>query len=400
MRIVTFTSLFPNAQLRTLGVFVSQRMGHFAHRAGNDVIVVAPVPYFPSWLPLERWRAVSAVPREELIDGLTVYHPRYLLIPKIAMPFHGVLMFLGSYRLLRRLRREIQIDLLDAHYVYPDGFAGVLLGKFISVPVVVSARGTDINLFPSFSVIRPMIRWTLRQAGGLIAVSSALKNKMVTLGAPPDKVAVIGNGVNIERFNPVDRCEARRRLGIPEQARVIVSVANLIPEKGFQLLIPALVEVAQDYPDVCLFIVGKGPLRGELDVLAQKCGIEKHVVLVGAQLNEELKFWFSAADISCLASSSEGWPNVVLESLACGTPVVATPVGGVPEILISPELGLMVQRDVRSIAAGIRTALGKSWDRQTLVQYARGRTWDRVAAELEDYFARRVLPKAGASHTQ
>ena len=400
MRVVTFTSLFPNAQQQTLGVFVYQRMLHFSRRPGNEVVVVAPVPFFPSWLPFERWRAVSSVPHMEQIDGLTVYHPRYLLIPKVAMPFHGLLMFLASYRLVRRLHRDSPMDVIDAHYVFPDGFAAVLLGKLIGAPVVVSARGTDINLFPSFPAIRPMIRWTLRQAAGLIAVSRALKAAMVRLGAPPDKVEVIGNGVDIARFEPLDRDAARRKLGLPEHTRVIVSVGNLIPEKGFQLLIPAVAEVARNYSDVRLYVVGKGPLRRDLEALTRKCGVAERVVFVGARPNEELKLWFSAAEVSCLISSREGWPNVVLESLACGTPVLATPVGAVPEVLVSPELGLIVQRNTNAIIEGLRRALEKSWDRETLVRYARGRTWDDVAAELENYFARRILRQASASHNQ
>jgi teichuronic acid biosynthesis glycosyltransferase TuaC len=400
VRVVTFTSLFPNTQQPNLGVFVCQRMLHFARRPGNEVIVVAPVPFFPSWLPFERWRAASSVPRKEQIQGLTVYHPRYLLIPKISMPFHGLLMFLASCRLMRLLCRHSAVDLLDAHYVFPDGFAAVLLGKLTGAPVVVSARGTDINLFPSFRTIRPMIRWTLRNAAGLIAVSRALKTTMVRLGIPPDKVEVIGNGVDIGRFEPLDRDAARRRLRLPENGRAIVSVGNLVPEKGLQFLISAIVEVKRDYSDLRLYVVGKGHLRRDLEELARKSGVAESVIFVGAQPNEELRLWFSAADLSCLVSSREGWPNVILESLACGTPVLATPVGGVPEILVSPELGLMVQQSTDAIAEGLRTALEKSWDREALVRYARGRTWDDVAAELENYFMRCVLPKPTVSQTQ
>ena len=390
MRVLTFTSLFPNAAEPLLGVFIYQRMVHFARRPGNIVQVVAPVPYFPSWLPWSRWHAMSRVPKQEQIGDLTVYHPRYPLVPKISMPVHGFLLLLGSFLLVRRLKREMRFDCIDAHYIYPDGFAAILLGKFSRVPVVLSARGTDINLFPSFRLIRRMICWALQRAAGVIAVCQALKDAMVDLGLPAEKIRVIGNGVDLERFQPVDPREARRRLGLPEEGPIIVSVGALIPRKGYQFLIPALAELAPRYPGLKLYIVGEGDFRVELDTLVRETGLTARVFLVGSRPNAELKFWYSAADVSCLASSREGWPNVLLESMACGTPVVATRVWGVPEVIVSPELGVIVEQNREAIAAGLELALQRRWDREELVRYARTRTWEVVAAEVEHYLASRI----------
>lgn len=162
MQILTFTSLFPNSSDKTLGVFIYQRMAHVNRRPGNRVTVVAPVPYFPSWLKSSRWSGMSGIPRMEQIGELTVFHPRYLLLPKISMYFHGLLMFLGSFLLVRKLHQQTRFDCIDGHYIYPDCFAAILMGKLLGVPVVASARGTDINLFPSFRLLRPMIRWTVK----------------------------------------------------------------------------------------------------------------------------------------------------------------------------------------------------------------------------------------------
>jgi glycosyltransferase involved in cell wall biosynthesis len=396
MQILTFTSLFPNAADKTFGVFIYQRMAHVDKRAGNKVHVVAPVPYLPSWLKSSRWGAMARIPKVEQIGELTVYHPRYLLLPKVSMAFHGILIFLGSFLLVRRLHKKVGFNCIDAHYVYPDCFAAVLIGKLLHLPVVASARGTDINLFPSFRLVRPMIRWTLKNTAGNIAVCRALGDEMISLGAAKERVTVIGNGVDLDRFQPVDQSQARQKLDIPGDAQVIVSVGALIPRKGFQFLIPAVATIAARYPKLKAYIVGKGD-PSELKELARKHNVEDRIVLVGSRANEELKYWYSAADLSCLVSSREGWPNVVLESLACGTPVLATGLWGVPEILVSPELGIMVKQEVEDIAQGLDKALSRTWDRAVILGYARTRTWDVVAEEVDQYLTQ-VTKSAAITH--
>lgn len=397
LRVLTFTSLFPNAVQPTLGIFIYQRMAHLARRPGQSVQVVAPIPYFPRWLGWSRWQAMSRIPRQERIGELTVYHPRYLLLPKVSMLFHGLLMFLGSVGLVRRLKKETQFECIDAHYVYPDGFAAALLAKLLDVPFIVSARGTDINLFPSFRLVRPMIRWTLRQAAGAVAVCTALKEAMTDLGLSAERTQVIGNGVDPKRFQPENPAEARRCLGLAEDAQVVVAVGALIPRKGYQFLIPAFAAIAPRFPGLRLYIVGEGEYHTRLEALAREAGVADRVFLVGNRPNEELRLWFSAARVSCLVSSREGWPNVLLESLACGTPVVATRVWGVPEVIVSTDLGVMVDQNVQSIAAGLESALQRGWDREALVRHARTRTWEVVAEEVECYLSSRIRKPAGAS---
>jgi glycosyltransferase involved in cell wall biosynthesis len=384
MQILTFTSLFPNAADKTFGVFIYQRMAHVNKRPGNTVHVVAPVPYVPGWLKSSRWGSMARIPKVEQIGELTVYHPRYLLVPKVSMAFHGMLIFLGSFLTVRRLHKKICFNCIDAHYVYPDCYAAVLIGKWLGLPVVASARGTDINLFPSFRMVRPMIRWTLKNTAGNIAVCRALGDEMISLGAAKEHVTVIGNGVDLERFQPVNQPEARQKLNIPADAQVIVSVGALIPRKGFQFLIPAVARIATRYPRLKAYIVGKGD-QNELQELCRTHKVEDRVFLVGSRPNEELKYWYSAADLSCLVSSREGWPNVVLESLACGTPVLATGLWGVPEILVSPDLGIMVTQEIEAIATGLDEALSRTWDRAAILRYARTRTWDVVAEEVDQY---------------
>src|SRR5579872_381500 len=254
MRVLTFTSLFPNQAEPTNCVFIHQRMSHFARRPGNEVVAVAPIPHFPSWLPGSRYRRLSQVPYQEQIGNLLTYHPRYFLVPKVSMPLHGWLIFLGSCRLVRRLHQEKKFDFIDAHYVYPDGFAAVLLGRLLGLPVIVSARGTDINLFPSFRTIRPMIRWTLHNVAGGISVCTPLQDAMLRLGLPAAKARVIGNGVDLQRFQPVEQSLARHPLQLPEQGPILVAVGGLIERKGFHFLIPAVAQLSPAYPNLRLYI--------------------------------------------------------------------------------------------------------------------------------------------------
>jgi glycosyltransferase involved in cell wall biosynthesis len=360
------------------------------------VEVIAPVPYFPSWIRKTKWQHLGQVPRQEEIDGVRVHHPRFPLAAGISMPVHGVLEFLGSLRLARRLHKENPFDCIDAHFVYPDGFAAVLLGRALGLPVVVSARGTDINVYPSFRMIRPMLLWTLRHADGAIAVSADLKKKMADLGAAANLV-VISNGVDEERFRRLDAKESRRRLALPEEAPIAVSVGSLIESKGHHLLISAVEQLTGQFPKLRLYIIGEGVYRPRLEDLVRGKGLQDRVFLKGNFPNEELATWFSAAEISCLMSSREGWPNVVSESLACGTPVLATPAGGIPEIIASPDLGMLVERDVGSIATGLEQALHHQWDREKIAQRARMRSWKTVASEVESFLNSSIL-RYGTNH--
>jgi glycosyltransferase involved in cell wall biosynthesis len=387
LRILTFASLFPTSADPAYGIFIYQRSAHLAQLPGNEVVVVSPRPYFPRWLKTRRWRPAGETLSEERIGNLVVEHPRYLLLPKISMLFHALLMFLGSIRRVRRIHGDKTIDCIDAHFVYPDGLAAVLLGKTLGVPVTVSARGTDINLYPTFRLIRPMIRWTLLQANAVIAVSGALRDAMVKLKVPAGKVRVIPNGVDAELFHPIDPHEAKMKLNLPVEGRFLISVGALIRPKGHATLIRAFARVASRHPDLQLYILGEGLFRPELESLVRALKLEDRVRLPGKRPNSELPLWFNAAEVSLLTSEREGWPNVVTESLACGTPVVATRVGGVPEILHSQQLGIVVDRTVDSVAEGLERALSKTWDKQAISEQTRARTWRTVAEEVHSVLA-------------
>jgi glycosyltransferase involved in cell wall biosynthesis len=383
MKVLVFTSLYPNSVSPYQGVFIKERMTHFAKLDRCEIKVVAPVPYFPPVNLNWRWR-LSTIPHLEVRDGLEVHHPRYFMTPKVGMTLYALTMFLSVLPTVRNVQRNFDFDLIDAHFVYPDGMAAVWLGRFFKKPVVVSARGSDVNYYSTFTLIRRFLTYTLNRADRVIAVSQALQRAIVELGVPAEKISVVPNGVNLRIFSPLEKADARRSLGLPQDRRVVLSVGHLTANKGFDLVIKAiriLLDKSQK-KNLQLVIVGNGVVRAELQKLVSSLGLDDHVRLAGAVANEQLYRWYSAADVFCLASEQEGWPNVVLESLACGTPVVATRAGGIPEIISSDEVGLLTERNERDIAETLDRALKKSWQNRDLIQYARGQSWDRVSVAL------------------
>ncbi len=384
-------SLFPNNVWPHHGVFVKERIAALGARPGYRVRVVAPVPYFPALKITHRWR-YSQIAHSEVIDGLEVFHPRYVMIPKVAMALQGLFMFLGVRRAVGRLGLA-DAEIVDAHYVYPDGLAGVLLGRALGKPVVVTARGSDINVFQHFPVIRRWLRYTLTRADGVIAVSGALKQAICGLGVPPEQVTVVPNGVDPAKFRPTPRDAARATLNVRDR-RVVLSVGNLTENKGVDLVLRAAKLVRARGRDTSLLVViaGDGAIRRDLERLAADLGLANSVRFLGDVPHQELPLWYNAADLLCLASAREGWPNVILESLACGTPVVATAVGGVPEILVSDQLGVLTERSEEGIARALWDALQRPWDRDVIVAAARRQTWDATAARvggvLQDVAAR------------
>jgi teichuronic acid biosynthesis glycosyltransferase TuaC len=386
MKILVFTSLYPNNIWPNHGVFIKERMTQFAKYEGCEIKVIAPVPYFPA-ININ-WRCqFSGVARREMRDGVEVHHPRYFLTPKVGMALYGWMMFFSVLPVVQKIRRDFDFDLIDSHYVYPDGFAAIQLGRFFKKPVVVSARGSDVNLYRTFPLIRRLLQYVLRKADGVIAVSEALKQAMVQLGTPERQISSIPNGVDTRKFYPMPKEQARRQLGL-HCSRVLLSVGNLTPNKGFDLLIRAFPIVAAklEKENIHLAIVGDGPFRGELEKTISTLKLEDRVHLVGAVSHEQLHVWYSAADIFCLASSREGWPNVILESLACGTPVVATRVGGIPEIITCENIGLFTEPSESKIAETIRMALKKGWRPDDIVAYAAKHTWECTAHAVRQVF--------------
>lgn len=391
-RLVVFSTLFPHPGQAHAGVFIRERM----FRVGQvmPLAVVAPVPWFPlqGLIRLFRSHFRPAAPYHEVQQGFDVYHPRFFSIPGFFKSWDGFFMALGCYRLMIRLQWRGGFDIIDAHFAYPDGYAAVLLGKWLKVPVTVTLRGTEVPL-SKYAGRRKRIIRALQGAVRVFSVSASLKRHAVSLGIDADKIRVVGNGVDTNKYHPVSRAEARNSLGLPGDIPLLISVGALVERKGFHRVIECLPRLRDRYPGLRYLIVGgagpEGDMTKQLQNQVKEMGLEDCVVFLGKLLPEGLKVPLSAADVFVLSTRNEGWANVLLEAMACGLPVVTTGVGGNAEVVNKPELGIIVPfGDKELLCRAIGDALDTKWDRATIVAYARANSWDDRVAVLKDEFER------------
>jgi glycosyltransferase involved in cell wall biosynthesis len=380
LKTLLFSTLFPSSARPNHGVFVETRLRQLLATGEVETTVVAPVPWFPSSnVRFGGWAKFAATPKRETRNGVEVWHPRYPLPPKVGMSVAPLALALGARATLARLISDgFDFDLIDAHYYYPDGAAAALLARWFGKPFVVTARGSDLYVLPRYAIPRRWIRWTERSAAASITVSEALRQQLLQLGGDPNRVRLARNGIDLAAFRLEDRGAARSRLGLPH-GRWIISVGNLIGAKGHHVAVEAIGALPQD---VQLAIIGDGPDRARLEKLALDRGVAARVRLVGALPQAALVDWYNAADVLVLCSSSEGWPNVLLEALACGTRVVATAVGGIPEVVRSPVAGrLIAERNADVLAAAVLDVLRDSVSRSDVRSYASAFDWKETTDE-------------------
>ena len=375
MKILTFTNLYPNAAQPHLGIFVENRLRHLVADGRVSARVLAPVPWFP-WRGARfgHYGTLAAVPRHEARHGIEIDHPRYPVIPKVGMSMAPLLMYAWCRPAVARLLESgADFDLIDAHYFYPDGVAAALLGRHFNKPVTITARGSDLNTIPDHALPRRMIGWAARRAEAVITVSAALGKTFQELGYQCRRQRTLRNGVDLQAFRPVERSALLRKLDL--QSPVLASVGNLLPAKGHDLAIHALTEL----PAATLLIAGTGPDEDRLRKLAESLGLTGRVRFLGGVAHETLHEVYSAADVLILASAREGWPNVLLEAMACGTPVAATDVSGIPEIVTCPAAGRLIpSRDPAAVTATLRTILADPPDRAETRAYAERFSWDET----------------------
>jgi glycosyltransferase involved in cell wall biosynthesis len=394
-RLLVYSSLFPSSTTPNAGLFIRERMFRVAKQL--PVTVVSPRPWFPGQGLVRRFRP-HVRPRtlkQELQDGVTVYYPRFFSIPLIFKQFDGVFMALGSYLLLRRLRRLKRYSLIDAHFAYPDGYAATLLGKWLELPICITLRGTEVPHSMNRR-LRPYLVRSLLRATRIFSVSESLRQHAIALGVEPDKIHVVANGVDIDTFYPLDRLEARRRLGIAADSKVLVSVGALVERKGFHRVIKILPELLKKHPNLQYLIIGgasaEGDMRTELEQLVSRMGLNDCVHFLGTMPPSELKWPLSTADLFVLATSNEGWANVFLEAMACGLPVIATDVGGNAEVVCRSYLGAIVPfRDQTALRDALQAALSRTWDRDRIRAFAEENAWDNRIASLTEEFTALML---------
>ena len=373
IRLLTFSTLYPSSVRPGHGIFVETRLRELVSSGKVESRVIAPVPWFFSTNPqFGEYAKMARTPLREVRNGFDVQHPRYFLPPKVGMNLAPFILALGAVPAVQRLLDEgYDFDAIDAHYYYPDGVAAALLARHFKKPFTVTARGTDINLIATHWVPRRLMRWAATRACASIGVSRALTQGMARMGMPVTRLIVMPNGVDLDRFHIQPQAGARAALRWPEQP-TLLCVGNLVENKGHHLAIEALSRLA----DFRLVIAGEGPQRAALESLAKRSNVASRLQFMGRVDQQQLATCYSAADILVLPSSREGWPNVLLESMACGTPVVATRVGGVPEIVTSPSAGrLMPEQTAADLVAAVADLWKHLPDRMAVRSHAQACSW-------------------------
>ncbi len=384
-RLAIIARLYPRPYNPHAGPFNRQQFRRLAQHYRLSLLV--PVPW-NEWI---RHRAELGPTR---VDGLRVRYASWWFLPKLASSLYPLWFALSLWPLLRWLRAA-EPECLLVSWAYPDAVGGVALARALGCPLIIRTHGSDVNVYAAGRLPAAQLRWATQHAAFVICVSHALKRSLVELGVEPDKVAVIPTGVDTERFAPRARDGARRQLGLAGDRRILLFVGNLLRAKGLHELVEAFSALAARRPELDLVLVGQGPERAWLDAQAARLGLAHRIRAVGAVDHEAVATWLNAADLFCLPSHREGLPNGVVEALACGLPVVATDVGGIPEAL-TPDNGILVRPHSGSeLASALQQALDREWDRDAIVASGRRFSWDANLSAT-----RRLIDQAIALHRQ
>lgn len=392
MKVLAVSHMFPNRLNPTNGVFVKERIKSISRKV--DLQVIAPLPYFPLMSLINRYNGINKVAKVEEFDSLLLYHPRYFLIPKFLKFCDGYFYYKSLDSFFYNVIKSGNFDLLDFHWVYPDGFAGLKWARCLKKQIIVTIRGNESICYFEKSLKKKMLINTLKAVDHIIAVSTDMKNKVVhEYGVDESKVTVISNGIDDKNFYMINKDEAKRLCGLELDKKYILSLCRLSHEKGLEYLFEAFYSL--NAKDTELIVVGDGPLKAKLSRMVSDLKIANKVKFIGAVSHSETSIWYNAADVYCLPSLWEGCPNVIIESLACGTPVVSTKVGGIPDLVPDNDYGFLVPAgDPVSLANALNNALEKNWDRNCIARYGSQNTWDQVADRVVEVF-KSVLNRTG-----
>ena len=394
IRLLVLSTLYPSAARPINGIFVETRLRELIKSGAVVAKVIAPVPWFPlRGKMFGRYGTFAATPVRETRNEIDVHHPRYLLPPKIGMNIAPDMLARAIIPVARRLRDDgFDFDLIDAHYYYPDGAAAAIVARAFGKPFVVTARGTDLNVMSAFRVPRRRILETAAAADASIGVSAALMERLAALGADPARLHVLRNGVDLVKFTPHPQEAARRRLGLAQDKRILLAVGHLVRPKGQAIAIQALQSLPADVNHV---LAGEGEDRGNLERMARDFGVEVRVRFVGVVAPDELKWYYSAADALVHCSSQEGWANVLLESMACGTPVSTTAIPGTVEVVTAPDAGaLMRDRSPDSLVEAFARLFADKPRRLATRTYAERFSWDATTRGQVALFSRILTARA------
>jgi len=388
MKILVLTDIFPGKERPASGTYIYELSHALSYK--NQIVVISP----KLWNPIMRKSHKTQDNYHDYINGIKVYRPKLFILPKgDRLVFRAIVYFLISSLLIRKLRKQFCFDLIHAHMAGPAGFAAILLGIIFRKPVIVTAHGSDIHSFPKHFFLKHMVVFTLKRATQIVAVSQSLKDSMLKMIRLRREIFVIRNGANHEVFFPTDKTIARKQINLPHNKKIILFIGNLLPVKGIDLLLHAFANVSKKVSTKRI-IIGKGESACELKDLTNELPIDTHVSFIGIKKHNEIPLWLNACDVFCLPSRNEGFPTVIVEALACGRPVVATRVGGIPDAVTNDTLGILVEpNNTEDLALALSKALEKKWDYQSIAEYGKRFSWDTIAEEYTELYKNVISKK-------
>ena len=378
MDLIVLSKNFPRNYSSQIGVFVEEQVRALRRHIDGSITVVSPVPWSPRILWFrEKWREYGKAEREKSEGGIKIYYPRYLVIPGgLFFPLQGFFMYLAVIFLIKSVMRSHRgKTVLHTHTILPDGLAGALIRNTLHIPHICTIHGSDINFYPFRSRLALFLtKYALDRCDHIITVSHVLKERVQAIAHDPADFTIIHNGADHEKFVSMPRAAAKKRLGVEEERKIIMSVGNLVPVKGTEYLIRAFRRLVTEYgrDDIVLFLIGDGSERGRLAELAKSLKLGGKVLFCGRKPHEEIPLWLNIADIFVLPSVSEGFPTIIPEAMMCGIPVVASDVGGMSEIICSGVNGILtIPRDTELISESIRLLLEDDSLRERMAAAAR-----------------------------
>ncbi len=384
LRVAVITDYFPTSVQPWAGHSAYQTLLELASECTVEVFY--PESLYPAFLT-PKSRTYTSLDRSYTVPGIHTHYVPYRALPIISRPLNGWL----AARAIKNKVKAFQPDVILSYIVYPDGFAAVRVGKKLGVPTVLTAIGSDLNRIPDL-LVRKLTQYALRHTDGVITVSHDLLRTARFLGVRKDHSTAILNGCDTSRFRPRDRIAARESVGIPQDQEAVVYVGRLDVRKGLIELIEAVALLRLTRPKLHLYIVGEGSDRPKLNEAAIRSEVETHVTFVPSCTTDGVALWMAASDLVTLPSYKEGCPNVVLEALAAGRPVVATNVGGIPELMDEKSGRLVPPHDAKTLAKALDEVLDTRWDAYELA-HRHERSWrdvsDDVLTVLNDVIAER-----------
>jgi teichuronic acid biosynthesis glycosyltransferase TuaC len=381
LNVLAFTSLFRTPNEKVRAPFTSEFLRALHEFA--DVTLVSPIPWTPDTAMTRsrpEWKRYIGVPASDTVDGVRVHYPRYLMVPKLSGVLQPALQAMGAWSAVRALHRARRFDVINGRFIYPDGVAATLLGRRLGVPVTLTALGTDVNVYAAQPLKRAQTVWALRRAAHVSAVSVELADRIAALGIERSKISLAPNGIDLERFRPDGPSPPSLGSSALPSGKTLICVARLSQEKGLHVLMEALAILQKtNRCDFTTVLLGDGPERSALEARVAASGLGAKVRFAGEVDHNEVPAWMRGAHGFCLPSFREGTPNVVIEALASGLPVVATRVGGTP-LLVNAGNGLLVEPgQAPALAEALAGMMGREWNRASIRATVAHMSWQEEA---------------------